>query len=151
MNKEELRIGNIFELDEIQQGDLISKYVRITSLSEKAAHWVSISTNGIIGRCHSGTSYKDIVPIPLTEELLFKIGFKIIENEYSLGYGNNDDHVFYIDKGGFILVCINGIFKKHYDIEQDNWYSFQGIEIKYFHQLQNITYALTGEELTVSL
>lgn len=135
MNKEELRIGNIFELDEIQQGDLISKYVRITSLSEKAAHWVSVPTNGIIGRCHSGTNYKDIVPIPLTEELLLKIGFKRNGNYWDKGCFSLPIHP--TKSGGeFILVPNNFV---------------AAIPLKYLHQLQNLYFALTGEELTISL
>lgn len=75
-------------------------------------------------------SYNGLEPIPLTEEILLKCGFKLAidENIYTLhdtieltqtDYGNS----FYF-MGNFIKS-----------------------DIKHLHQLQNLYFALTGEEL----
>ncbi len=72
--------------------------------------------------------YNEIKPIPLTEEWLVKFGFEA-ENGYP----------FKMLKG-FIKIR-NGIwFFKYYDLD---------IEIKHVHQLQNLYFALTGEELEI--
>ncbi len=67
-------------------------------------------------------------PIPLTEEILLKCGFKKNTNYTPCGKA-----IFY--KNGYIIYC--GV-----TIE---------IEIKYLHQLQNLYYCLTGEELKVKI
>lgn len=71
-------------------------------------------------------------PIPLTEEWLLKFGFKRIEVE---GYP----------------VFLNKIFAiEFYEEESDVLFENISIaQIKYVHQLQNLYFALTGEELTI--
>jgi hypothetical protein len=75
----------------------------------------------------------DFTPIPLTEEWLLKFGF----------YKNIDTELF--EKGGFqieisVLKCL------FYLPEFGDWHK----EIEYVHQLQNLWFALTGEELTIT-
>lgn len=66
--------------------------------------------------------------IPINEEWLFKFGFECIFT--------HDDHHYY---NGFLALDID--FQPFdYDIR---YY------IKYVHQLQNLYFALTGEELTI--
>jgi hypothetical protein len=67
----------------------------------------------------------EIEPIPLTEEWLIKFGFERWNDVY-----NNFYHK------------LNGV-----EIENGNIYVGHGNEIKYAHQLQNLYFALTGEEL----
>jgi hypothetical protein len=75
----------------------------------------------------------DFDPIPLTEEWLLKFGFKKTEwdnfNSYRLMIGNNDYTIVLYSDGncevGDIITC----------------------KIEYVHQLQNLYFALTGEEL----
>ena len=75
----------------------------------------------------------DVEPIPLTEEWLLKLGFKKTEwdnfNSYRLMIGNNDYTIVLYSDGncevGDIITC----------------------KIEYVHQLQNLYFALTGEEL----
>ena len=65
----------------------------------------------------------DFAPIPLTEEWLLKFGFRESNKylfKYKLGLKKRGDNYFY-----------------------DN------ISIKHVHQLQNLYFALTGEELTL--
>lgn len=74
---------------------------------------------------------KDISPIPLTEEILLKIGFrKIGSNEY------------YLDK--FMIEC----FSDGFYFTGGEGVRF-GDSIEYLHQLQNMYYALHKEELEV--
>jgi hypothetical protein len=75
----------------------------------------------------------DVEPIPLTEEWLLKFGFEKTEwdnfNSYRLIIGNNDYAIVLYSDGncevGDIITC----------------------KIEYVHQLQNLYFALTGEEL----
>ncbi len=62
-----------------------------------------------------------IKPIPLTEEWLFK--FRLMSIKTELGFWNNGDAIYF-----------------SYGFEKS-------IELKYVHQLQNLYFALTGEEL----
>jgi hypothetical protein len=68
-------------------------------------------------------------PIPLTEEWLLKFGFEEWDkNAWQKGFDLS-------------IHKIDSIF----------WYNNNGINvlIKYVHQLQNLCFALTGEELTL--
>lgn len=70
-------------------------------------------------------------PIPITEEWLIKFGGKCtIMEGYPIYYLNPFDIEFYELES--IIHIANGEFK-----------------IKYVHQLQNLYYALTNEELTI--
>jgi hypothetical protein len=76
-------------------------------------------------------TFADIQPIPLTEEWLMKLGF-IKKNGY-----------------GFIKKDLFG--NLFYSVETKEHFIFQyhelRIKIEYVHQLQNLYFALTGEEL----
>jgi len=81
----------------------------------------------------------DIKPIPLTEEILLKCeGFTqhgdwFHKDKFILGYLTSDDNL----QAEWKFCGTHG--------------SFHVIDIKYLHQLQNIHYALTNEELTIKL
>lgn len=88
-------------------------------------------------------------PIPLTEEILSKCGFDFSAFKkpmqtcgVDLFYG----HDYYFKRIGYktdlILRSLNGVFR----IE-----CFYSTRIQYLHQLQNLYFALTGEELEVKL
>lgn len=77
---------------------------------------------------HTGEYCSSIQPIPLTEEWLVKLGStkfpdgqSIVLNNRLIGYRE----------------CSNVFYDKS-----------TGVNIQYVHQLQNLVYALTGEELT---
>ena len=86
-------------------------------------------------------------PIPLTEEILLKCGFKKTE-EYYASYEENID-VYTI--GCFDIAFIDNEYKLWFCIEEDPFYSFSWTEIKYVHQLQNLYFSLTGQELEINL
>lgn len=81
----------------------------------------------------------DIKFIELTREWLNKFGFKFIWG------GSGEDYVFsYGEKCNTIdLIQRGNIFK--YGLRLGSC----EIQIKYVHQLQNLYFALTGEELTI--
>ena len=74
-------------------------------------------------------------PIPLTEEWLVKLGF--ISD--SLGGFNSPRsmNIYFLDK--HINICYAKYAESGVKLEH----------IKYVHQLQNLYFALTGEELTI--
>ena len=76
--------------------------------------------------------FDDINPIPITEEWLLRVGFKNDDDGYNLGLDNVLVIEFIEDYAQ--LATIEGGFST-------------GIDIHYIHQLQNLYYALTGEEL----
>lgn len=84
-----------------------------------------------------------IEPIPITEELLLKCGFT---KEY---YGFSCD----------IVELSYGRFLCNDDTDKDNLflsinnaeYTISGVSLKYLHQLQNMYFYLTGNELEVKL
>ena len=80
---------------------------------------------------------KDCSPIPLTEEWLVRFGFQ--KAKVTDCYGGHISPI--SDKNNFAIR-----------IKNNGWHNgFSYSETKYVHQLQNLFYALTGEELTVKL
>lgn len=126
MKASELRIGNLVTLEgRPVKADCISEYGEEAKILNK------------------------LQPIPLTEEWLLKFGFYLYEEI-------NNDHFF----GGRMLrakgdhdefVVVHG--NEYHFIRDISSSAFDGsteyrtTEIHYVHQLQNLYFALTGEEL----
>jgi len=70
----------------------------------------------------------EIEPVPLTEELLLKFGFEKDVTEYNICWFLNHVYIWFVD----------GEYINELDLP-----------IKYVHQLQNLYFALKGEELTL--
>lgn len=125
MKATELRIGNLSER---------------TNKQTKEKLLIELIASDILDIHASGERSSFIYePIPLTEEWLLKLGFKY----YSLPSENNVKRGYYTMKYGstFKIIISN---KKYYFL------NFRK-EIEYAHQLQNLYFALTGEELTIKL
>ena len=86
---------------------------------------------------YENDTFKHFEPIPLTEEWLLKFGFK----EFEI------DECWYLVKDNFMFEK-SGIvgFYEYMDI---NAVAINEGRTKYVHQLQNLYFALTGEELTL--
>jgi hypothetical protein len=90
-----------------------------------------LSSTGEVIKClmiRQNSDISNLKPIPLTEEWLLKFGFEVYEfdhksNQY--GYKNR------------LIVIRDGLFVEY----------GSNVKIQYVHQLQNLIYALTGEEL----
>lgn len=79
--------------------------------------------------------------IPLTPQILEKCGFKRIDD------GKDDDfEEMYETERGDRIDNEKGTYKWWHN---DRYYSY--VELKTVHQLQNLYFALTGQELTVNL
>lgn len=77
-----------------------------------------------------------IAPIPLTEEWLLKFGF---ENDY-------DGCPTLNHKASRFQYSINSKELLYQQTPHNDW---SGFPCQYVHQLQNLYFALTGEELTI--
>lgn len=119
MKANELRIGNLVDL-----GNRIAKVTEINHLSCVVVDLEE--TQDTI------EDYERTRPILLTEEWLLKFGFEWKGNKFLTIF----------TPCGKALVYIG-----------DNFFKFSGItieiQIKYVHQLQNLYFALTGEELVI--
>ena len=119
MKVNELRIGN---------------WIDFRSTPGEIEQVMSI-TNGNV----NNVNIDDIQPIPLTEEWFIKLGFN-----YRYPFEDSDSFVFQIitNKGERITFG--------YVSDEIGWCSDRlliTIETHYVHQLQNLYFALTGEEL----
>jgi hypothetical protein len=135
----ELRIGNYVFVgqlkDKYYRVDIISSANLLTPLtahqmfeSDDKAKCIHVEGNGVYN------SQEQLHGIPLTPELLEQCGFKngIIRNfEKGVKMSVGDDTAYIGDLTSTSGAGITGI--------------------KYLHQLQNLYFALTGEELTVNL
>jgi hypothetical protein len=124
MKATELRIGNYLDYD--------MENVKINSV-------------GRVYLNHKGKNYithkirlREYEPIPLTEEWLLKFGFTYGRDDlvyHKEGFNITDNTII---EGDYYLAC--------YDAQFDDW-DAMGHAFQYVHQLQNLYFALTGEEL----
>lgn len=138
----ELRIGNyIFYLDELYIVDGIKYEPNAPSSKYR------IAFKTIEGKLYNSKMENWIEPIPLTPEILEQCGF-----EYGFGteYHFEGDKKYKTYRFNSFALARNG---GEYFIEYR--YSCEGrncedeiIEVEYLHQLQNLYFALTGEELS---
>ena len=96
----------------------------------------SIRTS-LVGVLGSAYGYDQIQPIPLTPEILEKCGF---EKTNRIDFG--EPNPCYTNFSLSLMIRHNSYFI--------DWMG-GNIEVKYLHQLQNIYFSLTGEELDVKL
>lgn len=126
MKAQELRIGNLVKYDN-----------RIFEIDSIAKVFPTLNTDefgiGVV-------DYNNIEPILLTEEWLFRFGFdktyELRKNIYCL---KEYKAIIYFYKNSRIDLKIGGYEFKDKDRKQKRY--------EYVHQLQNLYFALTGEEL----
>jgi hypothetical protein len=117
----------------IKANDLrIGNLVR-NNLSGEILKACDVLCDGINTDKIEGLNYGFIEPIPLTEEWLLKFGFKeiIVDSWYSKLAENKN--TINISKSGLVAINDDKPIRA----------------IEYVNQLQNIYFALTGEELTI--
>jgi hypothetical protein len=125
MKANELRIGNL----------VLIPYNK--SNKQEGFYEATISKIGEFGAYINPEDYE---PIPLTQEWLFKFGFYETSNDTFIGglYTRKKPDRFLINKETMSYCQLD------YEGSIDDI-----VKIKYVHQLQNIYFALTGEELTL--
>ena len=150
MEATELRIGNLVTIDNNENWeDLKHIPMAVVGLKQKEDNKYSINVEKAYEDdywCEGFSQYgRFIEPIPLTEEWLLQFGFEKDENkpfhfirleEYNLqvmvnGFSGT------LDKDPYWFCSIVGT---------NNQTTFNKM---YVHQLQNLYFALTGEELTI--
>lgn len=97
-------------------------------------HKIVTDLRGLGGMVESHRKPEDIEVIPLTEEWLVKLGFENVQD------------VFYRCKYGWFRINLECAGKKGFYFRSIDGYM---MELKYAHQLQNLFYDLTGDELTI--
>lgn len=93
---------------------------------------------------------QEIAGITLTKEWLLKFGLKSFDSGYMRSYysGDTGDEIYgrgfcvSIDDENNCYWCLTTV-----EYGDSDWRSI--LELKYVHQLQNLYFALTGEELTI--
>lgn len=141
MTANELRIGNLVDL-----GNRIAKVIEIGHL---ACVVVDLEETQ-----DTLEDYERTKPLPLTEEWLLKFGFveknignKLPESWYELKYLSNE-HEPMITSWVSILINIETWSCVICDEYPDEIGANTKTKIEYVHHLQNLYFALTGEELT---
>lgn len=138
----EVRIGNLLLIDgQIAKLIALQPHDHLTRCdTEEGCDFVFYSVEGefLAGNREFG-------PIPLTDEWLLKFGFKTIED------------VFLVEIGDINRALLMRYIADYWSpvIEQSPELSGGGIQvvtlncIQYVHQLQNLYFALTGQELII--
>lgn len=139
IDTKELRIGNyiLYKGSKAKISGISLKHILAYTFYKEAK--TPTSTENV------SLNVEDCTPIPLAEELLLKCGM----NEC-----NDDAIVRYIYCNGKfkMSIVIHGLKKYIVHIHNlENGEQICGKEILYLHQLQNIYFDLTGNELEVSL
>ncbi len=129
MKASELRIGNLV-LDPVLG---IVKVVDILSTNVIGVQTSHLKVNKVKSTKTFMVDVEDLQPIPLNEEKLLKFGWEQYHNtnHYFIG----ELTICYVNKNlGFKIAYLDMV-------------AIDSISIKYVHQLQNLYFALTGEEL----
>jgi hypothetical protein len=132
IQSKELRIGNLVNIEN-RFGDIVQIEI----------HGIS-SRGNIYDEDDSAFSCDELIPIIITEEWLVKFGFKKIK-----GRVNYEDAVIYFRKDSFMYWCFKYNLCLCYLDRYLEYSSYSNVDIKHVHQLQNLYFALTNEELTI--
>lgn len=127
MKPTELRIGNILDFEGMYSiiKEIDSQGVSVFINETKEDIWIDLSQS---------------TPVPLTEEILLKCGFGKIQNIYQR---HNQVLLEPTVNNSFIVKFWTISISRAEPIYHNN------LTIKYLHQLQNLYFALTGEELEI--
>lgn len=128
MKATELRIGNYVEcVDGIDQ---------ISEIRETGVKLLKFNAHEPENLIH----YFDwIKPLPITQECLERFGFV---------YDNDEDELILDDKLGVSLMCAHDSIVYYKGNLEPLWVDVL-LNIEHVHQLQNLYFALTGNELTI--
>ena len=129
MKKTDLRIGNLAGIKETAlHADGCNHSEAVFEIEEIKKDVVQFKGY------HANEYYKDLNPIPLTEQGLLDLGFEVERECY--------------DKGrlSILLADNNNDYYKNGRVFYKSW-AIMEAQPKYVHQLQNLYFALTQEEL----
>lgn len=125
MKATELKIDNLLLLDDDKIIRVLWFKLEVACIMEVGVEYPSAIV-----------SLDRLKPIPLTEEWLLKFGF------------NKEGNTIYKELNGFEFGTINtNRYKPRFYLQTQGSTSNITLPIKFVHQLQNLYFALTGEEL----
>lgn len=132
------------QVNELRIGNYI---YNISTFSQGVCRIAAIHKEGLIkleedDKTYEKFIYPELIPIPLTEEILLKCGFKKEIIPRALGIHN----IYY---NGTITIHQREAFEWGVYDESDEY--TVNIELQSLHQLMNLYFALTGKELEVKL
>jgi hypothetical protein len=131
----DVRVGNLVEYRIVDKMDERKEWWEVCEIDSDDIGWLS----------NNGINDKDFRPIPLTEELLLRLGFEkgnmCYKNAFSLTVQKTD---FYIRPSHTGYYWGFNEDKNKMDCELNDVLS-----IDYLHDLQNLIYSLTKTELTL--
>jgi len=122
----ELRIGNYLHYRDKES------FLEVVSLGSR---FETINERGLL---YGSDDIEEYNPIPLTEEILLKCGFEKTKYNFYIKRYNSKHYLLTNFNKGYTEMCVNKIC------------GGQAVT-KYLHQLQNLYFALTGEELEIKL
>lgn len=134
----------MIQANELRVGNLVEANSPMMQVKEITEHTVGLYMPG----SEADSFFYDIEqinPIPLSPEILEKFGFKEVftKDWYSIRI-NDESYLYSNPRDGFGLTIENKDEETNTDIEE---LFIQLPHIKYLHQLQNLIFALCGEEL----
>jgi hypothetical protein len=140
MTVQELRIGNYVNV--LKDGQSPFRIDLFDYVSKGIGKFGQIDNH----KLHPTTWYlQDLQPIPLTEEWLLKFGFKRRKYENSYWFEKSKNKLLFLSND------INPNKGCAYSTKLDHIFLHDGPsnikKVKYVHQLQNLYFALTGNEL----
>lgn len=146
MKAKELRIGNFitYHPDAVDEGTELIPLQIISISSEYDNVKLDEPFDNVYG-------FDEILPIQLTEQWLKDFGFAI---SYDTGnnkiYGHKKELDYYSDYGTqYVIIETLEREKKVIKYFEFGYYEKQ-IDCEFVHQLQNLYFALTGEDLTLN-
>lgn len=122
---------------------------RIGNWAYSKTYATNIQFKSFFGLCNAETNPELYNPIPLTAEILEKCGFVKLEHSwFAKEYGTDCR-----EAAKVMSIQINSITGRCGigDTDFGGCNAMTGKVIKYVHQLQNLIYAITGEDFEVKL
>lgn len=135
--QEQLRIGAVMQ-SVLKENDLrIGNFIKVISSTKKFDSYITQAKGYDIVRIEEKSfTYWNYEPIILTEEWLLKFG-----------YGKKHD--IYYKNNSLLRFIGNEVFYSRGEIDDAEFQEYI-TSVKYVHELQNLHFALTGNELTVA-
>lgn len=147
MKPQELRIGNIVKINDENLGPIEGKVKLVNELGVVELLLSTSKGNGRWFVCGA----EDIFPIPITKELLEKIGFKKGRDGYFNYIECNDELSIRFSPNYTFIEYANLHFNPE-DVTETNYSSsLEFPNTLHLHTLQNIWHLLTGKELEIKL
>lgn len=147
MNIKELRVGNIVEVNHFEYGDMFASVTSINDVGDLCLHLLDERFTKEEYEC----TMNEVTPIPITEEILLKIGFKKKRDGYLHYSDYNDEFSIKFDLGYAFIEYANLCFNPE-DVTETNYgSSLEFPNTLHLHTLQNIWHLLTDKELEIKL